>query len=128
MDYDDPTIDEQWCSARREQVVAYLAAAKLAHGQVGEWPAWHLAPHASIWAIESLSSPGWVGWWVICGDLPSDYLSAAAIRHPREAMLAFASRWHKAAELMAIGQSSADFSIGSPQEWPTLAPLLASRA
>ena len=128
MDYDDPKVEEQWCSERRKQVLAYLATEQVTHGQVGDWPAWHLAPYASIWAIESLANPGWVDWWVICGDLPSDYLSASSIKHPRDAMVAFANRWRKAAELMAIGQDSHGFLVGSREQWPTLAPLLASRA
>jgi len=128
MDYDDPKVEERWCSDRRKQVLAYLVTEQVAHGQVGDWPAWHLAPYASIWAVESLANPGWVGWWVICGDLPSDYLSASTIKHPRDAMLAFATRWHKASELMAKGQESPDFLVGSREQWPTLAPLLASRA
>ena len=128
MDYDDPVVEERWCSERRNEVAAYLTAERVTHGQIGEWPAWHLAPHISIWAIESQAKPGWVGWWAICGDLPTDYVSSAAIKHPRDAMLAFAHRWRTAADLMASGQSLPDFSVGSPAEWPSLAPMLASRA
>lgn len=128
MDYDDPKIEEQWCRERRKEVADYVAAEQLAHGQIGDWPAWHLAPHASIWAIESRSKPDWVGWWVICGDLPTDYLSADSVKHPRDAMLGFVNRWQKAADLMAQGKSLPGFSIGPPEEWPALSPLLASRA
>jgi len=128
MDYDDPKVEERWCSERRSDVAAYLTAERVTHGRIGEWPAWHLAPHVSIWAIESHAKPGWVGWWVICGDLPTDIVSSASVKHPREAMLAFATRWRSAAELMASGQSSAEFSVGSPAEWPSLAPLLAARS
>ena len=128
MDYDDPKIEEQWCSERRGEVGAYLAAERVTHGQIGDGPAWHLAPYVSIWAIESHAEPGAVGWWAICGNLPTDYLSAASIKHPRDALLGFISRWRKAAELMARGESLPGFSIGPPAEWPTLSPLLASRA
>ena len=91
-------------------------------------PAWHLPPYASLWAIESGENPGWVGWWVICGDLPTDYVSAQTIKHPRQAMRALADRWAPAAERMARGEAPEDFSLGQPEDWPTLAPLLASRA
>src|SRR4249919_488356 len=128
MDYDDPAVEERWCSERRSEVAVYLARERVTHGQIGEWPAWHLVPHVSIWAIESKANPGWVGWWAICGDLPTDYVSASSIKHPRDAVLAFAHRWRATAALMAAGQSSPEFSVGSPAEWPTLGPMLASRA
>ena len=128
MDYDDPVIEGQWCDARRAELAAYLARERLTHGRIGEWPAWHLAPHLSIWAIESHAKPGWVGWWGICGDLPTDHVSAATIKHPREALLAFADRWRTAAEQMSQGRAPSDFSIGSPADWPELAPMLATRA
>lgn len=128
MDYDDPKIEEQWCLERRNEVTTYLARERVAHGQVGDWPAWHLAPYVSIWAIESLAKPGWVSWWVICGDLPTDYLSADTTKHPRDALLGFVSRWREAAELMACGESLPGFSVGPPEEWPSLSQMLSSRA
>lgn len=128
MDYDDLVVEERWCNERRNEVAIYLAQEGVAHGQVGEWPAWHMAPLVSVWAIESHSNPGSVGWWVLCGDLPTDYVSAAAIKHPRDALLSFVARWRAAAEHMARGESSPGFTIGPRAEWPTLAPLLLSRA
>jgi hypothetical protein len=128
VDYDNPEVEECWCNDRRNDVCAYLQQQGVAHGQVGEWPAWYLAPYVSIWAIESKTNPGWVGWWVISGDLPMDYVSAATIKHPREAMEAIAARWHSAAEHMAHGKPSSNFSIGTPSDWQALAPQLASRA
>ena len=128
MDYDNPEVEELWCNERRSDVVAYLHQERLVHGQVGEWPAWHLAPYISIWAIDSKTNPGWVGWWAVAGDLPTDYISAGVIRHPRDAMQAIAARWHTAAEDMARGNASPDFSIGAPADWQALAPQLTSRA
>ena len=91
-DYDDPATEHRWCADRRVEVADYLAAEGVAHGQIGAWPAWHVAPYVSVWAIESKRKPGWVGWWVLCGDLPTDYVSAATIKHPRKAVEAFAHR------------------------------------
>ena len=126
--YDDPVIEERWCAEQRNQVIEYLVREAVAHGRVGEWPAWHVAPYAAIWAIESKSLPGTVGWWVICGDLPTDYISGNGNPHPRNAMQAIAERWHEAAELMSQGKTPSGFSIGSPSESLELAPLLAARA
>ena len=128
MDQDELESEERWCDARRSEVASYLAREGVAHGEIGQWPAWHLAPHVSVWAIESLANPGWVGWWVICGDLPTDYVSAASIKTPRDALLSFAARWRSAADHMARGEPSPGFTIGPRSEWSSLAPMLASRA
>jgi hypothetical protein len=128
VDYDNPEVEEQWCSERRSDVLDYLQQQRLVHGQVGEWPAWHLAPYVSIWAIESATNRGSVGWWAIAGDLPTDYVSAASIKHPRNAMQAISARWHSAAVDMAQGNAAQAISIGKPSDWQLLAPQLASRA
>jgi hypothetical protein len=65
---------------------------------------------------------------VICGDLPTDYLDADGIEHAREAMRAFGNRWCEAAAYMARGEPYPEMEIGAPSDWPTLAPLLTSRA
>lgn len=120
--------DDLWCDEQRIIVSEYLARQKLKHGEVGERPAWYFAPYVAIWAIESVIKPGWVGWWAISGDLPTDYTSCGAERHPRAGMRAIAERWKDAAPLLAEGQAITDWSLGSPEEWIELAPLLASRA
>jgi hypothetical protein len=125
---DESAGEEKWCRDRRAEVAAYLRRESVNHGRIGEWPAWHVAPYVSIWAIESAKAPDSVGWWVICGDLPTDYVSAQTLKHPREAMRAIARRWHEQADLMAQGKITSDIRIGRPEEWPALAPLLKSRA
>jgi hypothetical protein len=127
-DYDDPDVEEQWCAERRGDVVDYLDAEGVAHGRVGEGPAWHVAPYVSVWAIESKERPDSVGWWVICGDLPTDYVSADEITHPREAIRTFGTRWREQAQFMATGERPDDIYIGGPEDWPSLAPLLEARA
>ena len=127
-DYDDPETEERWCMERREEVADYLQGQGLNHGEIGEWPAWHVPPYVSIWAIESVKEPGWVGWWAICGDLPTDYISAAGIgMHPRAALRAFCKQWQTVADAMRDKRKPADITIGRPEDWPTLEPLLSSR-
>ncbi len=127
-DYDDPAVEEQWCQERRAQVEAYLQHQGVAHGPVGEWPAWRIAPYVSLWAIESKVRPDWVGWWAICGDLPTDYVSAANIKHPREAVRVIAEGWREQARLMTSRERDADIRIGQPEDWPSLSLLLDTRA
>lgn len=125
---DDPAVDEHWCEERRAEVTAYLQREGVEHGGVGESPAWHVAPHVSVWAIESKKRPDWVGWWVICGDLPTDYIAATEIRHPREAMRAIAEEWRAQARLMATGTRHSSIRIGQADDYASLAPLLETRA
>jgi hypothetical protein len=127
-DYDDPVVEQRWCEARRAEVVQYRQAERIAHGRIGDWPAWYLPPLVSVWAIESAERPDWVGAWVISGDLPADVVSAADIKHPRDALRAFVERWRATANDMAAGRASPGFSIGTAADWPTLGPMLASRA
>ncbi len=81
--YNDPEVEERWCSEQQIIVAGYLQTQRLKHGRIGEWPAWHVAPKASIWALESVARPEWIGWWVISGDLPTDYISAADVEPPQ---------------------------------------------
>src|SRR5262245_53573345 len=128
-DYDDLAVEKQWCADRRAEVGLYLANEGVKHGRIGEWPAWHVAPLVSVWAIESRVKPGWVGWWVICGDLPTDYVSAGKIKHPRKALQAFADRWQRHCESVRAGATTSEISLGGPDgSPPDLVPLLESRS
>jgi len=126
--YDDSAVEEAWCKERRAEVAEYLKREHVVHGRIGEWPAWHVTPYVSIWAIESVKCPEWVGWWVICGDLPTDYVSAETIKHPREAMRSIAERWLEISAYMSRGEKHPTINRGAPESWPQLAPLLRSRA
>ena len=127
-DYDDPDIEAQWIADRRAEVSEYLRREGVAHGQVGAEPAWFVAPYASVWAVESMGSPGSVGWWAISGDLPNDYVSAVKATNPREAVGAIASLWKEAAGYMERGEQHPTFVIGTGERMEELAPMLASRA
>jgi hypothetical protein len=120
--------EERWCAERRAQVADYLKGEAVTHGPIGEWPAWHVAPYVSVWAIESTKNPGWVGWWVICGDLPTDYVSSDGIRHPREAVRAIARRWRELVPYLERGEGHPSVSLGTGETSKTLAPLLRARS
>lgn len=127
-DYDDPEVDAQWCAERRHEVTEYLHGEGLAFGQVGDVPAWHVAPYVSVWAIESLIDPGLGGWWAISGDMPNDYVSAEGVTSPREAVHAIATLWQEAAQYMSRGEKHPTFRIGSGSRDDEFAPMLGSRA
>lgn len=126
--YDDPKVEEAWCNDCRKVVKDYMRATGVKRGQIGEWPAWHLAPYASIWAVESGERRGYVGWWVFVGDGPTDYLSAGNLSTPRDAMRALAEQWNSVAECMEKGEEHPSISLGDPESWSELAPMLRDRA
>ena len=128
IDYDDPAVEEEWCAKQRDIVTSYLRSEGVETGEIGEWPAFHVAPILAIFAIESKQHPGSVGWWVICGDLPTDYCSSKDIHDPRQAMNSFADRWLELSEKMQQGVPHPDIKMGKPEDWPKLAPMLHSRA
>jgi hypothetical protein len=130
-EYDNPEIEDKWCCAKRKAVEDYLLKENFQHGRIGEWPAWHIAPYVSIWAIESLKYPENIGWWVITGDLPTDYISSADItnpQHPRKAIKAIAERWKKMVSSWNRGEEFEGISIAGNRNNEELAPLLEKRA
>jgi hypothetical protein len=128
MSHASEVDEEVWCEAQRAQVAEYLAREGLVHGGVGDWPAWHVRPYVALWAVESVTNPGWVGWWAISGDLPTDYTSCGSERHPREGLSDIASRWKQAADSWRQNKPIEGWSIGAPDDWSTLAPLLEARS
>jgi hypothetical protein len=120
--------EDNWISSQRKVVEEYLGREGVDHLGVGEYPAFHVHPYLAVWAVQSKKAPGWVGWWAISGDLPTDYVSRGRIAHPRQALREFAQRWREVSDYMIRGEAHPDVRIGSPNEWPWLGPLLRERA
>lgn len=123
--------DGRWRRDQRQIVVDYLRRQGVEHGAIGEWPAWHLSPYVSIWAIESIARPGWIGWWVIAGDLPTDYISSSDVdgpQDPRKVMKVFARNWIELITAWKNGSNVENTTIGELGQRDILAPLLQSRA
>ncbi|MCX7356668.1 MAG: DUF4826 family protein [Alphaproteobacteria bacterium] len=116
---------EAWSASERQKVMDYLRKQEgLTHGAVGDWPAWRLATRISVWAVESVRSPGAIGWWVICGDLPTDYCSGGPdCRIPRAAVGKLVQRWRDALSQYRDG----DPTIGDLGIQGEFAPLLRTR-
>ena len=130
-DYEDSAVEERWCDEQRAKVANYLRSQEVEHGRIGDWPAWHLAPYVSIWAIESLARPEWIGWWVISGDLPTDYISAADVtppQHPRKAIRVISKKWLDQVAAWNEGREYEGIRIAGSHSHEVLAPLLESRA
>ena len=124
----EPIDDEAaWCAARSAEVAACLDRQALEYGRIGEWPAWHVMPYASVWAVESAHRPEWIGWWVIAGDLPTDALPAHDLATPRDALRAFGKRWLLHAEGLDRGEVPAAWRHVADEALPKLTAELRRR-
>ena len=123
----ETTLEDTWCAARGVEVMACLQRQTLEHGRIGDWPAWHVMPYASLWAVESKHRPEWIGWWVICGDLPSDALAAHDLPAPRDALRAFGKRWVLHAECLDRGEVPSAWAHLPDEALPKLAAQLKTR-
>ena len=118
-----------WVAEQRAAVVDHLQQEQIKHGEIGEWPAWYAQPYLAIFALESAVEPGYMGYWVICGDLPTDVVTfSEEIDDPRKAMNHFADTWSEVADQMLKGKPHPDVKIGTPDEWPELGKHLKPRA
>jgi hypothetical protein len=127
-DYDDPKVEARWVSEQREIVERYLEREEVRHGGVGPQPEWFVAPYVAVWRVESRQNPGAVGWWVVSGDLPTDYLSSKDAGDARSALAALAARWQEASVCMLRGEEHPDMRIGNSENRRELGELLGARA
>lgn len=116
----DPRVVESWWSGARAEVGAYLLNAGVRHGEVALRPAWCVAPYVSVWAAERVPGSGWVGWWVVYGNLPTDHVSAGGIRDPRSALEVVGERWLQRIEAARGGELPADPRVREALATPQL--------
>ena len=122
-------VDEiGWISEKRDELLGYLARERLEHGAIAPEPYWFVAPYVSVWGIGSVQAPGRVGWWAVCGDHPTDYISAGGLAAPREVLRAIGERWIEVSSYMLRGRPHPTVTIGRPEDWPNLGDLLSRRA
>jgi hypothetical protein len=127
-DYDDPEVEAAWLAKQRALVEQYLDREGIRHRGVTSEPDWFLVPYISIWEVASSSDPRMVGWWVISGDLPTDYLPGDTAVDAREAVRAFGSRWLEASAYMLRGERHPEINIGPVEMRCELGDMLKRRA
>jgi hypothetical protein len=127
LDYDDDATFDAWCVELRTEIGVYLTSEGYEHGKILEWPAWNIAPHVAMWAIESPTQPGYVGAWVLCGNLPMDYIEGDSLGTPRQAMSAIAARWQELIDNMKSGKPTEGVVIETGVEPEQMVAMMESR-
>ena len=120
--------EQSWFATQRALVEEYLKRQRLDHRGVARFPSFHVFPQLALWAVQSRLNPGTAGWWAISGDLPADVIPRAPIAEPRDALRQFSERWREIAVYMKRGELHPHTTMGPPEKWLELAPLLHSRA
>lgn len=115
-------------NAQRDLAIAYLQKHNVDHIGVGELPAFLGYPYVAIWAVQSKAAPGRVGWWVITGDCPTDYISGRGVTNPRLAMEQFSNNWKVYSVEMKSGKNPPDIEIGNDTNRRELGDLLERRS
>ncbi|WP_425395765.1 DUF4826 family protein [Aeoliella sp.] len=93
----------EWNAKQRGVIATYLEKQGIRAPNIGEWPAFEMAPHFGIWCIESQKQAGKIGWWAFAGDCPTDYVSERGECHPRSALRELVYNWEGYAAHMVEG-------------------------
>ena len=109
-DYNNPLVQAQWLEEQQAKVIRYLRVQRIRHGGVATSPAWFLAPYVSVWAVSQRQSEA-TGWWVVTGDLPTDYLDARRLPNARRALAALVRRWRNLALAMERNEDHPEYSV-----------------
>jgi len=127
-EYDDPELEAEWLTEQRATVERYLQGEGVQHRGVAHESDWFIAPYVSVWRVESMNTPGAIGWWAISGDVPTDYLSGHEATSARTALAAFAERWSEVSAYLLRGEDHPTVRIGRPTDRRELGDLLSRRA
>ena len=111
----------------REQAIAYLESQGIDSPQVGDWPAFEVAPKFGIWCVEAKKQRGKIGWWVFAGDCPTDYVSEGGLCHPRVALASLVNRWAEWVPHMKHGNQPPEVKFGGGTNIRELGDLLERR-
>lgn len=131
-DYDDEEVFAGWLEEQRNRVLEYLEAESFTpdqmEGCVPEGPDFCVAPYVAVWPVMNGRDSDDVAYWVISGDLPTDYVSSEGIEDARGVLAYFAERWTEVAECIKSGEEYPEVDTGPREDWPAQAAILEERA
>jgi len=93
-----PISDEEratWVREQFQKANKFLAENGVLFDSVVTEESRYLIPYLAVWKIKSMDSKRY---WVISGDLPSDYTSVDNAKDAKEALRHFAMHWQLKAE------------------------------
>ena len=126
-DWEDPKVEAAWYAEQRVLAERYLRGQQALFRSIEPTPAWFVAPIVAFWrALGAIS--GEPVYWVITGDLPTDFLPMDVAATPRAAAAAFADRWRVVAGYLSEGKEHPTIHVGAPRDRAGLAPMLRRRA
>jgi hypothetical protein len=117
----------EWNRAKRARIFEYLEREGIAAPEIGEWPAFEMAPHFGIWCVESQQVKGKIGWWAFAGDCPTDYVSEDGQCHPRAALRNLLKAWRSYIPYMKNGTQPPGMKFGDGTNIRKLGELLERR-
>ena len=115
--------EEEWLDEQQEVAYQYMKKTGTNYGSIEHTPSFFVSPYVAVWAVESAKSPGEIGWWIITGDLPTDYISSSGVSSAREALIAFARSWSNSVNMYKNGKVDSTITLSDET-----AELLESRA
>ncbi len=118
---------QSWVGKNRKIVFYYLEGQGIENPSVAEWPAFEVAPHFGIWAIESKEVAGKIGWWAFSGDCPTDYVTEDGKCHPRAALQNLLLGWESYIPDMKEGRQPPGVKFGDGSNLKELGDLLEAR-
>ena len=86
---------QEWIRNQYQVATKYLADKGLVTESVVDTESRYLVPLFSVWKLK-LMDKSYV--WVVCGDLPTDHITAGAAPNAREAVHNFSLKWQLQAE------------------------------
>ena len=92
-DQGDGEAEAAWLLEQRSKVETFVERHDLDYGALPERPVWFIASSLSVWAVTSNKRPGAVGWWVVSGKVPTDYVSGYDAVDARGALASLARHW-----------------------------------
>ena len=123
----DPAEEQEWLDEQEQNVLRYLNSENIAAD--GDLQIeWCIAPIVALWRADCGDE---TQMWIICGDLPTDFVRDSAIVDGRQAMKALCRRWLEVAGYLLQGAQHPKIQMGSglgAAEMKELGNLLQRRA
>lgn len=93
----------KWSRESYQKAIGHLAEKGIVADSVSMEQSRYLAPILAVWKIKS-ADQRW--FWVISGDLPTDWMTEEGAESARDAVRAFSLRWQLKAEEIRVNQEA----------------------